>query len=355
MAFVTLILDAPGPPLLFEEVDRFLEAGIAITLNVHYFIDKTHIKLHYGERIQYVDINCHDKPAFIAAVKHAGGYSVFKTRLNIPLDSEVIRSAASSDLATPLQAIAQAGVGISHIDRQEAERSGVTVLNTPGANATAVAEYVVAQAVYLSRDLNHYNTETHSGHWSKGSLAPGLELSELTLGLVGTGNIAQEVARKAHALGMKVIATGSERFTDKVAGTLGLERRQTLAQLLTEANVVSIHTPLTAFTRGLFGAEAFSQMRRGSILINTARGGIVDEQQLAIFMRRFPEHIKAVAIDTFALEKDRFSSPLTGIANAQLTPHIAGNTTKAIRMASRQIVDKISAFRLDREIHGFEQ
>lgn len=344
MAFTTLILDAPGPPLLFEEVDRFLDLGLAITLNLHYFTDKDSIKNRYGERIQYSEINCNDKTAFISAINQSAGYSVFKTRLNIPLDEELISAAASPTLATPLRAIAQAGVGLNHIDQQAAERAGVTILNTPGTNATAVAEYVVAQALYLFRDLSHYNAETHKGHWSKGSLAPGLEFSELTLGLVGTGRIAQEVARKAKALGIKVVATGSERFTDQAAEVLELERRQTLEQLLSEADVVSIHTPLTRLTRGMFGSTAFSQMRQGSILINTARGEIVDEEQLAIFMTRFPGHIKAVAIDTFAHEKERFNSPLVGIANAHLTPHIAGNTTTAIRMASRQIVDKIHAF-----------
>ncbi|WP_426100618.1 NAD(P)-dependent oxidoreductase [Pseudomonas sp. PSPC3-3] len=342
MAFTTLILDAPGPPLLCEEVDRFLELGLAVTLNLHYFTDKDSIRKHYGERIQYAQINCHDKPAFIAALTQAGGYSVFKTRLNIPLDGELINAAAC--LATPLRAIAQAGVGLNHIDRQAAGHAGVTILNTPGANAPAVAEYVVAQALFLSRDLGHYNAETHKGHWSKGSLPPVQEFSELTLGLVGTGDIAQQVARKARALGIKVIATGSERFTGQVAQDLGLDRRPTLTQLLGEADVVSIHTPLTPLTRGLFDTTAFSQMRQGSILINTARGGIVDEDQLAAFMTRFPGHIKAVAIDTFAQEKDRFNSPLAGIPNAQLTPHIAGNSATAIRTASRQIVDKIYAF-----------
>ncbi|MFS1286922.1 NAD(P)-dependent oxidoreductase [Pseudomonas piscis] len=344
MAFTTLILDAPSPPLLFEEVDRFLELGLAITLNLHYFTDKDSIKRHYGERIHYAEINCHDKLAFTAAVKQAGGYSVFKTRLNIPLDGELISAATAPDLATPLRAIAQAGVGLNHIDRQKAERSGVTILNTPGSNAIAVAEYVVAQALFLSRDLNHYNAETHKGHWSKGSLAPGLEFSELTLGLVGTGGIALQVAHKARGLGIKVLATGSERFTEQVAQDLGLERRQTLEQLLGEADIISIHTPLTPQTKDLFSTSTFSQMRWGSILINTARGGIVNEDQLAAFMTRFPEHIKAVAIDTFVQEKDSFNSPLTHIANAQLTPHIAGNTTKAIRAASREIVDKIYAF-----------
>lgn len=343
MAFTTLILDAPAPPLLFEELDQCLELGLAVTLNLHYFADKDSIKQHYGVRIGYAEINCHDEPTFIAAVAQAGGYSVFKTRLNIPLGEELIRAAASPTLATPLRAIAQAGAGTNHIDRQACERCGVTILSTPGSNAAAVAEYVVAQALFLSRDLDAYNTQTHAGHWSKGSLAPSRECSELTLGLVGTGSIARQVACKAGALGIKVIATGSERFTEQVARDLELERRQSLGQLLSEADVVSIHVPLTPLTRGLFGTAEFRQMRQGSILINTARGGIVDEHQLAAFMTQSPGYIKAVAIDTFALEKDRFSSPLTGIPNAQLTPHIAGNTTTAIRTASRQIIDQIYA------------
>nr|WP_314569612.1 NAD(P)-dependent oxidoreductase [uncultured Pseudomonas sp.] len=347
MAFTTLILDAPAPPLLFEEVDRFLELGLAVTLNLYYFADKHSIRERYGERLQYTEINGHDPQAFLEAVIRAGGYSVFKTRLNIPIEGELIRAAVSAALATPLRAIAQAGTGINHIDRQEAERCGVTILNTPGSNAAAVAEYVVAQTLFLSRDLDHYNAETHNGFWSKGTLAPGLECSELTLGVVGTGSIAQAVARKAEALGIKVIATGSARFTEPVARSLGLERRQTLEQLLADADVVSIHVPLTPLTRRLFGINEFRRMRQGSVLINTARGGIVDEAQLADFMTAFPQHIKAVAIDTFALEKDRFSSPLAGIGNAQLTPHIAGNTLTAIRTASRQIVDKIHALSTD--------
>lgn len=344
MTFSTLILDAPGPPLLFEEVDRFLERGLAVTLNLHYVVDKERIKQHYNTRIDYAEIDCHDELAFTAAVTQAGGYSVFKTRLNIPLGSALIRAAASPTLGTPLRAIAQAGTGVNHIDRQACERWGVAILNTPGSNAAAVAEYVVAQALFLSRDLPYYNAETHNGHWAKGRLAPTPEYAELTLGLVGTGSIARQVARKAQALGIRVIATGSERFTEQAAYELGLERKANLAQLLAEADIVSLHVPLTAQTRGLFGSAEFRQMRPGSILINTARGGIVDEHQLAAFITEFPGHIKAVAIDTFALEKDRFDSPLTGIPSAQLTPHIAGNTTTAIRTASRQIVDKIHAF-----------
>ena len=317
-----------------------------VTLNLYYFADKHSIRRHYGERLRYTEIKGHDRQAFIDAVTQAGGYSVFKTRLNIPMDGELIRAAVSPALPTPLRAIAQAGAGLNHIDQQEAQRCGVTLLNTPGSNATAVADYVVAQALFLSRDLDHYNAETHSGRWSKGTLAPSLEFSELTLGLVGTGSIAQEVARKAGSLGIKVIATGSERFTEQAARSLGLERRPPLEHVLGEADVVSIHVPLTPLTRGLFGLAQFRQMRQGSVLINTARGGIVDEAQLASFMTAFPRHIKAVAIDTFALEKDRFNSPLAGVGNAQLTPHIAGNTTTAIRRASRQIVDKIHAFSL---------
>lgn len=214
MAFTTLILDAPGPPLLFEEVDRFLELGLTVTLNLHYVADKDRIRQHYATRIHYAEINCHDEPAFIAAVNQAGGYSVFKTRLNIPFGANLIRAATSPALATPLRAIAQAGSGVNHIDQLACAQFGVTVLNTPGSNAVAVAEYVVAQALFLSRDLDYYNAETHNGHWAKGTLAPTPEYAELTLGLVGTGNIARQVARKAAALGIKVIATGSERFTE---------------------------------------------------------------------------------------------------------------------------------------------
>ncbi|MBK5438083.1 NAD(P)-binding domain-containing protein [Pseudomonas sp. TH32] len=345
MAFPVLILDAPSPPLLHDEIERCLAYGLEITLNLHYFADQDSVQTHYAGRVQFVDINCHDTPSLIGAVVEAGGYSVLKTRLNIPLGAALINAAASPDLGSPLQAIAQAGVGLNHIDLKAAAERGVTVLNTPGANATAVAEYALAQTLFLSRDLNLYNAKTHQGQWSKGLLAPAPQIAELTLGLVGTGRIAQSLAHKALALGMNVIATGSERFTQQAAANLGLQWRASLDALLEEADVVSIHTPLTAQTKGLFGTAAFTRMKPGSILINTARGGIVDEGQLATFMQRFPGHIKGVAIDTFAREKDQFESPLTGVANAILTPHIAGNTRTAISEASRQIVDHIHAFR----------
>lgn len=345
MALPVLILDAPNPPLLHDEIERCLAYGLEITLNLHYFADQDSIQTHYAGRVQFVDINCHDTPSLIGAVVEAGGYSVLKTRLNIPLGAALINAAASPDLGSPLQAIAQAGVGLNHIDLKAAAERGVTVLNTPGSNATAVAEYVLAQTLFLSRDLNLYNAKTHQGQWSKGLLAPAPQIAELTLGLVGTGRIAQSLAHKARALGMNVIATGSERFTQQAAANLGLQWRASLDELLEEADVVSIHTPLTAQTKGLFGTAAFTRMKPGSILINTARGGIVDEGQLATFMQRFPGHIKGVAIDTFAREKNQFESPLTGVANAILTPHIAGNTRTAISEASRQIVDHIHAFR----------
>ncbi|NWC92822.1 MULTISPECIES: D-isomer specific 2-hydroxyacid dehydrogenase family protein [unclassified Pseudomonas] len=345
MAFPVLILDAPNPPLLHDEIERCLAYGLEITLNLHYFADQDSIQTHYAGRIQFVDINCHDTSSLIGAVVEAGGYSVLKTRLNIPLGAALINAAASPDLGSPLQAIAQAGAGLNHIDLKAAAERGVAVLNTPGSNATAVAEYALAQTLFLSRDLNRYNAKTHQGQWSKGLLAPAPQIAELTLGLVGTGRIAQSLAHKARALGMNVIATGSERFTQQAAANLGLQWRASLDELLEEADVVSIHTPLTAQTKGLFDTAAFTRMKPGSILINTARGGIVDEGQLATFMQRFPGHIKGVAIDTFAREKDPFESPLTGVANAILTPHIAGNTRTAISEASMQIVDHIHAFR----------
>lgn len=344
MAFPVLILDAPNPPLLHDEIERCLAYGLDITLNLHYFADQASIKTHYAGRIRFVDVNCHDTPSLIDAVVKAGGYSVLKTRLNIPLGAALINAAASPDLGSPLQAIAQAGVGVNHIDLQAAAERGVAVLNTPGSNATAVAEYVLAQTLFLSRDLDLYSAKTHQGQWSKGLLAPALQIAELTLGLVGSGRIAQALAHKAQALGMKVIATGSERFTQQAAANLGLQWRATLGELLDEADVVSIHTPLTAQTKGLFDSTVFTRMKQGSILINTARGGIINEGELATFMRRFPSHIKGVAIDTFAREKDQFDSPLIGIANAILTPHIAGNTRTAILEASTQIIEHIHAF-----------
>lgn len=232
--------------------------------------------------------------------------------------------------------IGRAGVGTDHVDLAAAARHGVTVTHTPGSNANAVAEFALAQLLALTRNLAPYNQASHQGCWSTPA-APAVELSELTLGIVGLGRIGLVLAERARVLGMDVqgYSRGSVRTP--------VRRMSSLGELLATSDVVSLYLPLTVDTAGLIGRAELALMRPGSILLNAARGGIIDEQALADALRD-PAHPPAsAAVDAFAHEHAVFASPLFGLPNALLTPHVAGMTRSATADAAVRCADHIAA------------
>lgn len=234
--------------------------------------------------------------------------------------------------APKLKVVGRLGVGLDNIDLGACKARGVEVKPATGANTLPVAEYVIAMALTLLRGAYASNAEMLAGAWPRNALI-GREASGKRLGLVGFGGIARATGERARALGMEIAAYDPILAEDDPAWREAV--RCSLAELLATADVLSLHVPLTPETRGLIGAAAIAKMKKGAVLINTARGGVVEEAALADGLRS--GRLGGAALDVFENE------PLTaeaarvfeGAPNLVLTPHIAGVTEEAnIRVSS---------------------
>lgn len=230
-------------------------------------------------------------------------------------------SARTMDEAPGLKVIAKHGVGIDTIDVQAATQRGIAVKPATGANAAAVAEHTWALILACAKSVPYLNSRMQAGHWDKPT-HKSLELSGRTLGLVGLGAIGERVAQAGAAFGMTVVAHDPLRKTPLAGVEL-----QPLEKLVTVADVVSLHCPLTNENRNLFGNDMFSRMRDGSILVNTARGGLIDEDALMVALRS--GKLRAAGLDCFAQEPVTAPRPLNALPNVVCTPHIAGVTADA--------------------------
>jgi len=229
--------------------------------------------------------------------------------------------------AARLAVVGRLGVGLDNIDLEACRARGIRVFPATGANADSVAEYVVALSMLLLRGAYLSTAAVAAGRWPRAMLSQGHEIAGKTLGLVGFGNIGQVTAAKAKALGLRVIAFDPGIGADDPAwARLGVERRE-LDPLLEESDIVSLHVPLVEATRGLLGAARLGRMKRGAILVNTARGGIVDEAALARALHE--GHLGGAALDVFVEEPLPAGGPLADAPNLILTPHIAGVTAES--------------------------
>jgi len=213
----------------------------------------------------------------------------------------------------------------------------VSVHPALGGNTVSVAEYVVTAALMLRRGAFRATDEVLAGGWPRTRLM-GAEAAGATLGLIGFGAIARAVATRARALGMEVIAHDPFLDADDPAWTEALRAPGT-DTLLERADVISLHVPLTEDTRGLIGTGALARMRAGAILINTARGGIVDEAALAAALRE--GRLGGAALDVFADEPLAAGNPLAGAPNLIATPHIAGVTRESNIRISRMTAEAV--------------
>ncbi|SDL35228.1 D-3-phosphoglycerate dehydrogenase [Nocardioides sp. YR527] len=236
-----------------------------------------------------------------------------------PLTAEVLASAER------LRAVVRTGVGYDAIDVEAAARAGVTVSNLPGINANAVAEYTMGLLLASSRRLVESAAGVASGGWPR---ADGRELRGSTLGLIGYGAAARAVVPLARAFGMSVLCTTSVPEAERTDPDV---RFVELPELLAEADHVSVHTALTPRTRGMLDADAFAQMRPGAVLVNTARGAIVDEEALADAVRE--RRIAGAALDVVAEEPLPAASPLRGVPGIVVHSHLAGQSAQARRAA----------------------
>ncbi len=339
-----LLLDAAPGDLLGVELERLLGHGLAVTLNLRRVADRTAVRADWAGRVEFTDFDPFDEAALIAETLGGGGHHAVKSRAGVPLRAAFLAAAtgartAGPRAAAPLRVVARAGSGTDHVDLAAAARHGVAVTHTPGSNADAVAEFALAQLLALTRDLVAHDDSSHRGRW-RSPAAPARALSELTLGIVGLGRTGRALADRARALGMTVRAL-TRSPADGAPGDVS--RAASLAELLTTSDVVSVHLPLTARTRGLIGRAELALLRPGAILLNTARGGIVDEPALADALRDPAHPLAAAAVDTFAHEHAAFDSPLFGLPNALLTPHVAGMTHRAMAEAAVRCADHVAA------------
>lgn len=228
--------------------------------------------------------------------------------------------------ARRLEVVGRLGVGLDNIDLDACAARGIEVCPATGANDASVAEYVVCGVLVLLRGAYHATAAVAAGEWPRARLI-GREAGGRCLGLVGFGAIARETARRARALGMTVTAHDPFVAADDPAWARHGVTPLPLADLLAGADAVSLHVPLTAATRRLIDAAALAAMRPGAVLVNAARGGVVDEAALAQALRA--GRLAGAMLDVFEHEPLPAGSPLAGAPNLILTPHIAGVTAES--------------------------
>jgi len=225
------------------------------------------------------------------------------------------------DACTGLRVISKHGSGTDTIDKEAAARRGIAVKAAVGANAAAVAEHAVALILACAKNVTELDRRMHDSHWDKAT-HKSLELNGRTLGLVGLGAIGARVATTGIALGMRVIA--HDPFAK--AAPDGVELLP-LLDVIARSDVLSLHCPLSKDNANMLNAETLATMRRGAIVVNTARGGLIDEAALAAALRSGA--LRAAGLDSFQVEPFTPGHPFTDIPNAILSPHIGGVTDDA--------------------------
>lgn len=236
----------------------------------------------------------------------------------VALSGDAIRSCAT------LKVISKHGVGVPNIDVAAASERGIPVYVTPGANAQSVAELTLGLMLAAARKVALLDAELRAGRWTRAQ--DGVQLAGRRLGLVGFGQVGQRVAKVALALGMEV-----EAFDPGLRGASpveGVALHAALDTLLPRADVLSLHIPLNAHTRGLFDAARLALLPRGAIVVNTARGEVIDEPALIAALRSGA--LFAAGLDTMAVEPLPADSALAALPNVVLTPHVGGSTAAAL-------------------------
>lgn len=242
--------------------------------------------------------------------------------------------------ADKLQVVGRLGVGLDNIDLDACKARGIAVCPATGANDVSVAEYVICTAMMLRRRAYVSTARVAEGQWPRNDLI-GCEVADAVLGLVGFGSIARHVARRAMALDMTVLAYDPfVPATDAVWAQSGVSPAG-LDDLTARADVISLHVPLTAQTRGLFSPERLAQMKRSAVLINAARGGVVDEAALAEALKT--GRLAGAALDVFDSEplKGEAAARFAAVPNLILTPHIAGVTDESNVRVSKVTMENV--------------
>ncbi|MCX5519417.1 hydroxyacid dehydrogenase [Kaistia defluvii] len=254
-------------------------------------------------------------PARMIATLSAKPFDAILVRANPPLGAAVLDAAGPS-----LRLISKMGAGVDSVDLAAATARSIPVMTAGDANADATAEMAVALILAIRRDVVRLDARLKAGLWDRGRYTA-TELRGQTLGIVGFGRIGRRVGEMARALGMRVIASGRPgAAASAAAGTSTVP----LEQLLAESDIVSLHCPMDASNRGFFNREAIARMKPGALLVNTARGGLLDEADVAEALAS--GRLGGAALDTLAAEPPKPDNPLLTAPNTIITPHIAAET-----------------------------
>jgi len=261
----------------------------------------------------------------------APGYDAFIIRGRTKLTAAILKAAAN------LKVIGRVGVGLDNVDLDSAQEQGITVLNTPAASSNSVAELTIAMMFALARKIPAANRSMKAGEWNKVQLA-GVELFGKTLGIIGVGNIGALVAEKATNLGMNVLAC-DVKCLDEVIRSFGASPSGT-EKICAKSDFISVHIPMTEENRGLINQSTIQRMKTGVYLINTARGGIIDESALLEGLNS--GKIAGAALDVFLIEPPGHSD-LVSHPNVIATPHIGAQTVEAQSRTSERIAKEVLA------------
>lgn len=261
-----------------------------------------------------------------------GEYDALIVRSRTKVDRGVLERAGK------LKLVARPGTGLDNVDVDYAKEKGIAVVNSPESLVEAVAEHVVLLMLALSRRVVEADVSTKSGRWDKNALV-GRELRGKVLGIVGMGRIGRRISEVARALGMSVLVYDVVALPQEVLSSAGA-RVVPLDELFSSADYITLHVPLTPETANLVGGARLASMKKGSVLVNTSRGGVVDEDALASALKE--GKIGAAALDVFKTEPPR--GAIMSAPNTILTPHIGGQTAEAQSNAITIIGEKVRAF-----------
>ncbi len=283
---------------------------------------------------RYDGVEVHDRAGIgrDELLRIIGDYDGLITRSRTRVDADLLAAAAK------LRAIGRGGVGVDNIDLDAASRRGIVVLNAPEANNVSAAELAIALLLAASRGVARSDRLIRDGTWDRAFL--GREVQDARLGIVGLGRIGSLVARRARALGMEVAAY-DPYITRHRAEELRVELFDDLHALLARSDALTVHTPLTEETRGMIGASELSALPTGAIVINAARGGIVDEG--ALHEALASGHLFAAGLDVFVLEPPAPDHPLLRRDDLVLTAHLGANTREAQARVGAEILERTAA------------
>ena len=271
------------------------------------------------------------RDALLGLLAEGGGWDALVVRSQTRVDAELLSAAAPR-----LSVVGVASVGVDRIDVEAATRAGVMIVNAPTGNTIAAAEHTMALMLALLRHVPTADASLRAGEWERGRYT-GRELRGKTLGLIGLGKIGKAVARRAAGFEMRII-TSDPYLTEEQASEFGA-RLVGLAELLHRSDVISVHTPLNAQTRGMIGRAQLEATKPGAFLLNVARGGIVDEHALADALAS--GQLAGAAVDVYSAEPMAADNPLRGAANLVLTPHLGASTAEAQDRVAIEMAEQV--------------